>query len=267
MSNGAPPPIPGTPAAKKGLSPLAWVAIGCGGLLVVGFVVFMALSVFVFKKGKEMALEATGSDSFQELVEDMKDNPAKTAAELAIRMNPELDLVETDDEAGTITFRNTKTGEEATLNFEDIAAGRFSMTTEEGEFSIDASDAEKSGVTFKGPEGEARFGAGDLGDVPDWVPLYPGATETQSVFHSTTDEVTVVGALSSKTGDDAQQVIDHYEQLFEDQGYKIGMQSIAQGGKVGTITGDLGNGRSLNVVATQQGDETMITINYNVKKP
>ena len=39
-------------------------------------------------------------------MQDLQDNPLKTGAELAVRMNPELELISTDDEAGTITFRN-----------------------------------------------------------------------------------------------------------------------------------------------------------------
>ncbi len=268
MSNGAPPPIPGTAPAKKGLSPWAWIALGCGGLLALGAVVFIALGFFAVKKGKEMVEEATGSDSFQEIVEGFQDNPLKAAAEIAVNANPELDLVATDDEAGTITFRNNKTGEEATLNFEDIAEGRLSMTTSEGEYSLDAADDGEGGVTLKGPEGETRFGASaDLGDVPDWVPLYPGAREAQSAFHSTSGEG-MMGALTSKTQDTAQQVIDHYEELFEDRGYEIGAKSITttKDGAFGGLTGELADGRSVNVGAIQQDAETTITLNYNVKK-
>ena len=217
MSNGAPPPDPRSAPAKKSLSPLAWVAIGCGGIVVVGFVVLL-LGVFIFQKGKAMVEDATGSGSVAEFLQDMQDNPAKATAETMIRMNPELDPVATDDEAGTITFRNNRTGEEATLNFEDIAEGRFSMTTSEGDYSIDASSEAEGGVTFRGPEGETRFGASaDLSDVPDWVPAYPGATETQSTMHSTTADG-FMGAFASKTSDDAQTVVDHFRQLFEDRG-------------------------------------------------
>ncbi len=163
--------------------------MGCGGLVVVLAVVALAAGFFVFQKGKEIVQEATGSESFQEILQDLKDNPVKTAAELMIRTNPELQLLATDDEAGTFTFRITRTGEEATVNFEDIAKGRFSVTTSEGEYSIDASGETEGGVTFKGPEGETRFGASaDLSRIPEWVPTYPGATDTQSAFHSTTTD-------------------------------------------------------------------------------
>ena len=272
MSNGAPPPVPGpvptsTPP-KKGMSPLAWVAIGCGGLMVVAFVGFLAVTAFVVKKTKDVVSEVTGSESLQDMVEGFKDNPVKTAAETMVRINPDLDLVESDDEAGTITFHNRKTGEEATVNFEDIAEGRFSVTTDEGDFSVDASQQADGGVTFKGPEGEARFGASaDLSDVPDWVPAYPGATDIQSAMHSTTGDG-MMGAVISKTSDEPQKVLDFYKEKFEELGYDIGSQSMTTTGQgaFGAITGEMSDGRSLNVGIIRQAGETQVTTNYILKK-
>ena len=256
MSNGAPPPVPGTPPAapaSKGLSPWAWVAVGCGAMIVIGLVGFLLAGMFVFKKGKEMVREATGSESFQEVMKDLQDNPLKAVAETAIRVNPELDLISTDDQAGTITFRNNKTGEEATLDFEDIDAG----------------GGAEGGVTFKGPEGETRFGASaDLSDVPDWVPRYPGATEVQGTMHSTSASG-VTGAFTGKTTDDAQTVVDHFKQLFEDGGYEVGAESMTKtgDGAFGAVNGDLGDGRSINVVVIENAGGTSVTVNYNQKKP
>ncbi len=268
MTHEAPPPVPGSAPAQQGTSPWVWVAVGCGGILVVGFIAFLALGLFAVKKGKEIVEEATGTDSFSEFVEDMKENPAKALAETAIRTNPELDLVATDDDAGTITFTNTKTGEEATLNFEDIAEGRFSMTTDEGEFRVDATDAGEGGVTFTGPDGEARFGASaDLSDVPDWVPAYPGATDVTGTMHTSSADG-VMGAFTGKSTDDAQKVVDHFKQLFEDEGYAIGGESMTRTGDAafGGINGDLGDGRSINVMIVQAEGNTQVTINYNQKQ-
>lgn len=268
MTNGAPPPVPGTAPAKQGTSPWVWVAVGCGGILVLGFLAFLALGFFAVKKTKEVVEEATGGQSLSEIAEDFKANPAKALAETAIRTNPELELVSTDDEAGTITFTNTRTGEEATLNFEDIAEGRFSMTTDEGEYRIDATDAGEGGVTFTGPEGEARFGASaDLSDVPEWVPSYPGATDVTSNMHTSSAD-SVMGAFTGKSTDDAQKVLDYFKQLFEDKGYKIGAESLTRTGDdtFGGINGDLGDGRSVNVAVTERAGETQVIINYNQKK-
>lgn len=103
--------------------------------MLVGMVV---LAVSIFNWGRDALEEATGEQSLSDFVEGLEGNPARTIAETAIRMNPELELLSTDEDAGTITFRNKETGEEATLNFADIAEGRFTMTTSDGDFSVDA---------------------------------------------------------------------------------------------------------------------------------
>lgn len=265
MTNETPPPVPQQKGGKKGLPGWAWVAVGCGGLVVIAFVVFMGLSVFVFRKGKEIAQEATGVESLAELREELEENPARMAAEMMVRMNPELDLIESDNEAGTITFKNLETGETATLDFEDIAEGRLSIVTDEGEFNVEASGAEEGGVVFSGPEGEARFGAtASLDDVPDWVPLYPGAEETQGTYSSRTAEG-FTGLVSMKTGDGAQEVVDHYKEWFEENNWEISSQSMtsAGDGAFGMVTGELAaEGWGINIGVIEQGGESRVTINY-----
>jgi hypothetical protein len=265
------PPVPGSAPPKKGLPALAWVAIGCGGLIIVGIVLFFLLALFVFSKGKEVIEDATGSGSISDFVEDMQENPTRTAAETMIRLNPELELVSTNDSAGTITFRNTRTGEEATLNFEDIAEGRFSMTTDEGEFTVNATEAEEGGgVVFSGPQGETRFGASaDLSDVPDWVPSYPGSENLQGTMQSTSAEG-LMGAFSAKTSDDAQKVVDYFKNLFEERGFKIGAESMTRTGEgaFGAVNGEwVEEGRVVNVVVIENAadGETVVTINYTSK--
>ena len=43
-------------------------------------------------------------------MEALRDNPAQAAAETLIRVNPELELLGTDEGAGTITFRKQSDG-------------------------------------------------------------------------------------------------------------------------------------------------------------
>lgn len=263
-----PPTASPAPPAKKGLSPWAWVGISCGGLLIVGLLLFGALSVFVFKKAKEVAQEATGSDSFQEFVSDLRDNPAKTAAEVAINLNPDLEIVSSDDEAGTITVHNLKTDETATLNFEDIAEGRFSVTTDEGVYSMNADVEGQGGVTLKGPEGEARFGAdANVEDLPDWVPLYPGAGEPQGAYRGTSGGV-MSGAVSFKTTDAPTEVLQHYEKIFQERGYAIDTKSstaTAQGAFAAIMGRNEGLQRTINVGVVEQAGESTITLNYSGK--
>ena len=64
------------------------------------------------------------------------------------------------------------------------------MTTNEGEFVIDgagddvaAASASEGGVTFTGPGGQTRLGSNiDLDDAPEWLPIYPGSSDVQMPF-------------------------------------------------------------------------------------
>lgn len=240
---------------KKGLSPIAWIAIGCGALLVLGGIAVAALVGFGIFKAKEFAAE-------------MEANPARTTAEMVVKLNPDLDLVETDDEAGTITFRNNKTGEVATMNFQDIADGKFSVTTDEGTFSVDGDAGEGGGVTITGPDGEARFGgSAALENVPDWVPLYPDAAETQGTYNARTSEG-LTGIVTATTTDKPQAVLDYYKERLASEGYEITSESSHSTGQgsFANVTGeDASAGRTLNVTIVSDDGETSVAINYTEK--
>ena len=100
MSNGE-----GAPA-KKGLPVWAWIGIGCGALSILVLVVLMVGGFFVARKVQDVAA-------------DFEENPAMATARMIVKLNPELEEVATDEEAGTITVRNRKTGEVITVNFEE----------------------------------------------------------------------------------------------------------------------------------------------------
>lgn len=158
MTNGA------QPQKKKGFSPLAWVLIGCVGLIIVFAIVIFAGGLFVTKKAADF-------------IEENKDNPAKAMAELAIKMNPDLEYIESDDE--TVTFENEK-GEVVKMNFKDIEDGKFSFETEDGESGSVSFGRDGISGTGTGDDGEetdfAIFGGADTSNVPDQV-KFPDADD------------------------------------------------------------------------------------------
>ena len=256
VSDAAPDPEP----KKKGLSPLAWIGIGCGGLVLLAIIGMTVLGVSLFNLGREALEEASGEQSLSDLVESFEDNPVRTVAETMIRMNPEFELISTDDAAGTITFRNVETGEEATLNFEDIAEGRFTMTTTEGEVVVETPEESGGGggggVTFTGPDGQTRLGANvDLGDLPEWVPVYPGSSDVQLPYVTSAPEGQS-GMMSGKTVDSAQQVGDFFQSTVEANGFTVDNVTSTQSGTTDfraiSATGDDG---TLNISVTKEGDD------------
>ncbi len=72
-----------------------------------------------------------GVGKLSDFAKEMESNPdaaAVRAAELVLRLNPDVDVLSSDPAAGTITVREKKTGKEVTFDLEDIKAGKFSIT-------------------------------------------------------------------------------------------------------------------------------------------
>jgi hypothetical protein len=175
MPESSPPPLPHSSPKKTGLPALAWVGIGCGGILVVALIVLLTAFAFLGRKLADYAREA-------------QENPAKAAAELFVKINPEVELVGIDDRAGTMTIRIKATGKDATVTYADIAQGKFSVTSEDGEFRVEADPAGggSAKVTMKGSNGSVSYasGAEAASKVPEWViaAAYPGAPRPQASF-------------------------------------------------------------------------------------
>ena len=246
-------PIEPTKSEKKGIGTLAWVAIGCGVLILIAFVFMSAGTWFAAKKIKEV------SGDFQE-------NPAKAAAELMVKMNPDLELVESDEDEGTITVRQKSSGETATFDYSQIQEGKLAFEAGGEEFSVDVTGDEDAGVfTLKTDEGEARIGAFASEELPEWIPLYPGASEPKSTYAASTAE-TVSGLVSIRTSDDVDAVLEFYRSELEAAGYEVEVSTLSGGGggQAGAVNGrNQETGSTVNATASRDGEETLITIQYN----
>jgi len=247
------PPPPGAQPPKKGLGPLGWVLIGCGGLIVVGGLIFgglmMAGGWFVKNKAAEF-----------------EKNPTFAAAKLAVQVNPDLELVSADEEHSTLTVKNKKTGEVATFSAEDAKEGRWSFKTKDGTATFDASG--KEGVvkvtTDKGET--ATFGAGTPQNLPSWLPSYPGAA-VQGTFDTTNAEGRTA-AFTVTTKDPADKVLDFYESQLKAAGLKVEKTTISANGQNGgtvTATSDDQKRQASVIVGTNEG-QTTATITFSDKK-
>lgn len=252
----APPPPPpaqydaAPPPKKKGLSPLAWVGIGCGGLLVIALIVFVIGGMFVAKKARDV-------------VGDFESNPAMAAAEMVVRVNPELELVESDREAGTLTVRNTRTGEVITLDLEDVENGNFGFNVD-GEESTVSFGEQGIEVTSEedGKTSTMKIGGSAGSDVPDWVPVYPG-TVPASTFVSSSGGRTQ-GAFALNTDDQPEAVLDWYADEMSDLGIADPDRSSFQAGDTrgGSVSGSSGSELKLNVSAMAREGGTVITVTF-----
>jgi len=248
MSNGEQAP------AKKGLPIWAWVGIGCGGLLILVLIVVTAAGFFVANKVKDVAA-------------DFEDNPAMATARMIVKLNPELEEVSTDEEAGTITVRNKKTGEEITVNFEDIEDGKLSFTTDEGEVQVDASQLDESGsMTVTSEDGSVVFATGkpSAKDLPSWVPMYPG-TEPSS-RHSMRTETTLSGGFEITTDDAVADVLEFYRSELESAGYEISVNTYSQDDTEGGMVNGNNEAEQRSVVvilSREAGENTKAVVSFN----
>ena len=237
---------------KKGLPVWAWVGIGCGALIVLVMIVMTVAGFLVANKVKDVAA-------------DFEDNPAMATARLIVKLNPELEEVSTDEEEGTITVRNTKTGEIVTVNFDDIENGKFSFTTDDGEVTIDASGVAESGsVSITTDEGSVVYSAGVVSDeIPGWVPVYPGGEPANRHSMRTADSVS--GGFQVETSDPVAKVLDFYRSALEGEGYAISVNTFSQddteGGMVNGSNED--SGRTVMAILSSEDGATTVNVNYS----
>jgi uncharacterized protein YneF (UPF0154 family) len=253
MSNGSPAP-PQQPA-KKGLPVWAWIGIGCGALIVLAMIVTMAGGFFIANKAKKFAAE----------IEDDPQAAAMMAAKTIVKLNPELEEVSSDKEAGTITIRNKATGEVITVNLEDIKEGKLSFTGDEGEVNIDASQLDETGsLKVTGKDGEVIFSSGEAtDDVPSWVPLFPGTEPAnRHAMKSGGDEM---GGFELETTASVSDVLDFYREALTNAGFEVSVNTFSQDDtEGGMVNGNDGSGgRTATVLINSEGGgPTSVVVNF-----
>ena len=249
---------PNSSEPKKGLSGLAIAGIGCGGLLILlGIGVMLLLA-----KGCAMVKEAAG---------DFQKNPAKAAAVLMVKANPDLDLVKTDDTTGEITVRDKKSGQTTSMSFDDLSKGKLTFKNDKGEeVSIDASGANnKAGIVIKGPKGQTVIGGTNEATAPpSWVPMYPGATSDSIGGMREEKDDHIKGNFIGQTTDPMAKVKEFYETKLKEAGYTTETNTInINGVDSASISGKKDDGKtSVDVMLNGAKEKTAIILGYEGKK-
>ena len=239
----------GAPAqGKKGLPVLAWIAIGCGGIVVLAGIAFTVLGWLAVNKMKDVASE-------------FEDNPTRAAAELMVRMNPDLEMVESDEDAGTLTVREKSSGKVITFNYQDIEQGRISFETDEGTVEISGQPESGEGVmTITTPEGETQIGGG--GEIPDWVPAHPATTARKSLYRATGPKGDA-GHAAFTVDANADDVVAFYKAELEKMGYAVTVASFSgDEGSVSMVSGQQDGGSIVASVNEKDGG-CEVTVQYN----
>lgn len=248
-----PPPVPGQ---KKKMSALGWIAIGCGAIAILAI---LALGGAAFIGGRFLKSKAA----------EFEKNPTLAAAKLVVQANPELEVVESDDDAGTLTIKNTKTGEVVTMNAKDIEDGKLVFTTKEGTTTVDGSSAGDGGVVkvtdAKGQQTTFSAGAGAPKNLPSWVPVYGGAKIEGSYDATTAEGRNAMFTVTS--GDSVDQVAEFYKSKLEGEGLKVERSSYETAGSktimlVGKTDDDK---RTVQVTVSNNDGQTQAMVNFGEK--
>lgn len=247
-----PPPPPGGPAPKKGMGPLGYIAIGCGALVLLGFIAMAVGGYFLKKK----------------VVDPLQENPAMAAAELVVRNHPELELVSSDREKGTMTIKNIATNEVVTINAEDIQNGKISFETAEGKTVVDASSTDEGGnVKMTGADGqEVTWGAEAPKDLPAWVPVYPGGT-VQGALDSTSATEGRTATFTVSTDATIDELITFYESKLKEGGLNVSKNVMESNGeRGGMLTGTSEDEkRSVVVMIGMAEGKAQANVNFTAK--
>lgn len=221
---GESPPVRG----KKRIPALGWVGIGCGGLLIVAIV---AVSLLV-----GWCKRTIGDFS------EFQKNPEKAAAEMVVRLSPDLDMVSQDEAAGEMTVR-TKDGREMTLSYRDIAEGKFRVTGADGS--------------------TMEIGSADLSKLPAWVPRVAHLESVTSSFHTETDGK-AGGSYSATTPLGADAAEEAFKEAVSSLGFTTSNRSAhnVNGSETRALAYE-GKGRRVQILITSSSAEpTLVNVAY-----
>jgi len=250
---------PSSGGPQKGLSGLAIAGIGCAGLFVVaGIAGFLLIQ--------------KGCQKVSQIVQDSGGQPVKTAAQLAVMANPDLEVVSTDEAKGTMTLRQKSNGHVMTIPVTEAAQGRFSVQDAEGkrtEVSVGNGPDGGGTLTVEGPDGKmAVSSAGADAPMPAWVPGYPGAQTQPGGMRAETPEG-ISGNATFTTTDPAAKVRQHYETALKQQGFTTEVASFGSGdAETTSITATKNDGKTtVNLVITAETGQTTVMTTYQGPKP
>jgi hypothetical protein len=238
-------PVSGASAAvtpRRRTSPLVWILVVVLGLFVVGGILTMAGGLFLVHKARE-----AGVDPYL-----LRRNPGLAVGKMLAAVNPDVEVVKTDDGAGTITVRDKKTGKVVTLTFDEARKGNF-------KFEAHGDDGKNATVEFNGASGK----------IPAEVPVYPGA-KVEGTFSVTGDGGGGTGSAyqyTFTTSDPPRQVMSFYHTKLEDAGMKLALTTnTADGGML--IGEDDARGETINVIVEKGSSEgtTAIRVTTRTKK-
>jgi hypothetical protein len=236
----APPGMAPMPGARK-TSPLMWVLIIILGLCFLGFASCAAFGLYVAHKVKQAGIDP----------ELWRNNPSLAVGKILAATNPNVEVVRSDERAGTVTIRDKRTGKETTMTFDQARNGKFSITADDD----------------RGGTATMQFGgAANTNDLPSWVPKYPGSEGTSTfALKGSAADGSDGGSFTFTTPDSSDKVLQFYRGKIQDLGLKVKMSSTTGDTSMIVATED-GDRRSLTVIIGSHPGSTSASITYGSKR-
>jgi hypothetical protein len=228
------------------MGPLAWIGIGC-----VVIIILCGIAVGI------------GGFFLKKAADKISKNPGMAAAEMVVRMNPDLELVSKDEKANSITVKDKKTGKTMTLSAEDVKNGNFKIQTDEGTttFNTNGNGVSIKSTDEKGQVSTFNAGAGTPQNLPSWLPTYPGGTVSGT--YDTNNNEGRTAAFTVTTKDDSNKVIDYYDAQLKGAGLTTEKSTYSTNGQNGgTVTGKSADGKreaSVMVSTNTEGSQAVVT--------
>ena len=243
---------PAGPVTVQKTSALVWIVGGCGALVVLAAIAGGLTMYYLAHKAKQFA-HGVGR------------NPALAAAKMMAAINPDVEVVSTDEDKGTITVRDKKTGKLLTMNLQDAQKGKFVFEQDGQKVEVQAhGEGDKGSLELKSSEGSMKLGTD--GKMPDWLPAYPGSAP-KSLFSTQTPKGSS-GSFGFTTNDSIEQVTRYYEDALKKAGLTVKNQTIQSDGKnsMGIVTAEeAGNKRTVMVNATPSEGATSVAITFSAQ--
>ncbi len=251
------PPPPGMPP-RKGTSPLVWVLVAVGAIVLL---IILALGGSAYYVMHKMRQAGVSKDLMQR-------NPALATARLMAALNPGIEVLGADENRQILTVRDKRSGKVYSVNFEDAKKGKFVFSEDGKNVVVTASGQGPNGsIDIKSSDGgSVKFGGGTAADIPSWVPQYPGSKPENS--YSATQQNESGGMFHFNIKDSVDSVMKFYEEQIRASGLRVTNSTTSHGtaGVAGVIGAEGDGGKQMSVMVAEDKGESGVTVTYSTKK-
>ena len=216
-----PPPIEG----PKKTPVWVWILAAVGVLIVLGVIAVSLLGYYAIHKLKEVA------------------NSPIAAAALLSKIDPDLEVLDVDENKKVIHVRNKRNNEEVTLNMSDILQGKLK-------------------ISHEGKDGVESFELGGKVKLPTWLSAYPGV-EPRGIGAMRSDKGSGGGMFSFESSDAPEKILAFYKTGLEKGGFKAENGIQVTGGASMMIMKSENEGATITV--TPNGSHSQVTVIYGDK--